>query len=74
MFDREDGEAKVNKASVLAVSSSGLRFEVRADALKGQKAEDVFKFPKDPNNSYLGFRKFRVAGRSYLIRFSNPCC
>lgn len=59
--------------SVLAVSPTGIRFEVAAKALTGQESEDILDFPKDPDNSYLAYRRFRVKGKTYIIRFVNPC-
>ncbi|HZS08633.1 MAG TPA: hypothetical protein VFD58_27615 [Blastocatellia bacterium] len=59
--------------SVLAISSSGIRFEVAAEVLRQQKSEEITSYPKDPNNDYLAFRKFRVGGKTYIIRYSSPC-
>jgi hypothetical protein len=59
-------------ASVLAISPTGIRFEVAAKALAGQEPE-IPDFPEDPNNGYLAYRRFRVKGKTYIIRFSNPC-
>lgn len=58
--------------SVLAVSPTGIRFEVAAKALAGQESE-IPDFPEDPNNGYLAYRRYRVKGETYIIRFSNPC-
>jgi hypothetical protein len=58
--------------SVLAISPTGIRFEVAAKALAGQEPE-IPDFPEDPNNGYLAYRRFRVKGKTYIIRFSNPC-
>ena len=60
-------------ASVLAISPKGIRFEVAAKALAGQESEDILDFPEDPNNGYLGYKRFRVKGKTYIIRFSKPC-
>jgi hypothetical protein len=59
-------------ASVLAISPTGIRFEVAAKALAGQEVE-IPDFPEDPNNGYLAYRRFHVKGKTYIIRFSNPC-
>jgi hypothetical protein len=58
--------------SVLAISPTGIRFEVAAKALAGQESE-IPDFPEDPNNGYLAYRRYRVKGKTYIIRFSNPC-
>jgi len=58
--------------SVLAISPTGIRFEVAAKALAGQEPE-ILDFPEDPNNSYLRYRRFRLKGKTFIIRFSGPC-
>ena len=58
--------------SVLAISPTGIQFEVAAKALAGQGVE-IPDIPEDPNNNYLAYRRFRVNGKTYIIRFSNPC-
>ena len=60
-------------SSVLAISPTGIRFEVAAKALAGQESEDILDFPKDPDNAYLGYKRFRVKGKTHIIRFSYPC-
>jgi hypothetical protein len=34
---------------------------------------DLKKFPKDKDNDYLGFRRFRNSRSVYTIKFSHPC-
>ena len=34
---------------------------------------DLKKFPKDPNNDYLGFRRFSGGGKVYTVKFSHIC-
>jgi len=64
---------KIYQSSALAISPSGIRFEVAAKALAGQESEDILDFPEDPDNVYLGYKRFRVKGKTYIIRFSYPC-
>jgi len=60
-------------ASVLAISPTGIRFEVAAKALAGQESEEILDFPKDPDNAYLAYRRFRVKGKTHIIRYSGTC-
>jgi hypothetical protein len=64
---------KSHPSSVLAISPTGIRFEVAAKALAGQESEDILDFPKDPDNAYLMYKRFRVKGKTYIIRYSGPC-
>ncbi|HMO80178.1 MAG TPA: hypothetical protein PKD24_05255 [Pyrinomonadaceae bacterium] len=34
---------------------------------------DLKKFPKDPNNDYVGFRKFTKGKTTYTLKFSHVC-
>lgn len=36
-------------------------------------AEQILDFPKDPNNSYLGYLNFKSGNKSYILKYSNPC-
>jgi hypothetical protein len=60
-------------SSVLAISPTGIRFEVAAKALAGREDPDILDFPEDPNNAYLAYWRFRVKGKTFIIRFSGPC-
>ena len=60
-------------SALLAFSSEGMRFVVAKPILARQKSEEIKKHPKDPKNDYLMFRRFRVATKSYIIRYSAPC-
>jgi len=69
-------------SSVLAISQAGFRFEVAATALAadqesedilGQECEDILNFPEDAKGDYSACRRFRVKGKTYIIRYSGPC-
>jgi hypothetical protein len=60
-------------SSVLAISPTGIRFEVAAKALAGREDPEILDFPEDPNNAYLAYWRFRVKGKTFIIRFSGPC-
>lgn len=59
--------------SVLAISATGIRFEVAAKMLAGQESEEIEDAPKDPENAYLAFRRFRIGRKTYIVRYSQPC-
>jgi len=68
----KDGK-KIYPSSVLAISPAVIRFEVAAKALADQESEFILDFPKDPDNAYLAYKRFRVKGKTFIIRFSGPC-
>lgn len=58
---------------VLELSEDGrARFRATAEvgAGGGEWMED---YPKDPDNAYLSFMRFRHGGRTHVVRFSGPC-
>jgi len=58
---------------ILEISdSSSLRILAREEVTL-TKGETVQKHPTDPKNAYLSFMRFRVGGRSLVIRYSEPC-
>ena len=58
---------------VLEVSEGGtLRFVVSGEVVK-HEGEWLKDHPKDPQNAYLSFMRFRSGGRSHVVRFSGPC-
>lgn len=68
--------------SVLAISPAGIRFELAAKALVadqeseeilGQECEDILDFPEDTKGDYSACRRFRVKGKTYIVRYSGPC-
>jgi hypothetical protein len=65
--------SKLYPYSLLAVATAGIHFEVGSTVLANQQAEDLKKFPHDPRDAYLAYRRFRVAGKTYIVRFSWPC-
>ncbi len=69
-------------SAVLAISPAGIRFEVSAKALGadqepeeilGQECEDILDFPEDTKGDYSACRRFRIKGKTYIIRYSGPC-
>lgn len=38
-----------------------------------KNGERILDFPKDPNNSYLGYLNFKSGNKSYILKYSNPC-
>ena len=34
---------------------------------------DLKKFPKEKDNDYLGFRRFKSGKKTHTIKFSHPC-
>lgn len=60
-------------ASVLAISPTGIRFEVAGKVLANQASEDLEDFRTESDNDYVGYRRFNVKDKTYIIRFSYPC-
>jgi hypothetical protein len=58
---------------ILEISeSSSMRILAREEVTL-PKGETVQKHPMDPQNAYLSFMRFRFGGRSFVIRYSEPC-
>jgi hypothetical protein len=58
---------------VLEISEDGRpSFRVKGEVAAGG-GEWVEEHPKDPNNAYLSFMRFRSGGRTHVVRFSGPC-
>lgn len=58
---------------VLEVSEDGrAHFRVAREVGAGG-GEWVEAHPKDPNDDYLSFKRFRTGGRAHVVRFSGPC-
>ncbi|MGH9754275.1 MAG: hypothetical protein ACREA2_15965, partial [Blastocatellia bacterium] len=66
-------------SSVIAISPAGIRFEVAAKALAadqesenifGQECDDILHFPEDKKGDYSACRRFRVKGKTHIIRYS----
>ena len=58
----------------LEVSGEGvLRFVPRTSPAVITKFVDLIKFPKDPDNDYLGFRQFRNGRKTLTVKFSHVC-
>jgi hypothetical protein len=55
---------------VLELSEDG---SVRVRAWGNDKGEWIENHPKDPNNEYLSFMRFRAGERSYIVKFTAPC-
>lgn len=58
----------------LEITDKGtLRFVPRKTAIAITKFTDLKKFPKDPKNDYLGFRRFTNGKVTFTIKFSHVC-
>ena len=58
---------------LLELSDDGtLKFRARGDVRLG-KSEPVKDFPKDPNNAYLYYTRFKTGGKTYIVKFNWPC-
>jgi hypothetical protein len=58
---------------VLEISDDGrLRFRVTREVVSAE-GEWVEEHPTDPRDDYLSFKRFRVGGRTHVVRFSGPC-
>lgn len=57
----------------LAISDTGFRFEPLPPYARQSFGEWIQDHPTDPKNAYLSFMRFRLNGKSLIIRFSAPC-
>ncbi len=58
----------------LEISSTGaLRFVPRTTPGIIKRFTDLKKFPKDPDNAYLGYRRFSSGKQSFVYKFSHTC-
>jgi hypothetical protein len=57
----------------LAISDTGFRLEPLPPYARESFGEWIQDHPTDPNNDYLSFMRFRLNGKSLIIRFSAPC-
>ena len=58
---------------LLEISEDGRpRFRVRAGTALG-KGEWITDRPNDPNDTFEGYMRFSVGGRTHVIRFTGPC-
>ncbi|HKG15171.1 MAG TPA: hypothetical protein VKB12_17745 [Pyrinomonadaceae bacterium] len=37
------------------------------------RSELIKDFPKDPDNDYLSYMRFKAGGNTYVVRFTWPC-
>lgn len=59
---------------VLEISATGrIQFKACKDVDLQDEGEWIENHPKELNNDYLAFKRFHVAGRSYIIKFDGPC-
>jgi hypothetical protein len=56
----------------LEIAPSGISFKARS-RVEIQNGQEITGRPRDPDNAYLGFMRFRSAKRSYIVRYSAPC-
>jgi hypothetical protein len=64
---------KSHPSSVLAISPTGIRFEVAAKALVDQDIEKGLDIPAGPDSGNLALKLFLVKGKTYIIRYPGPC-
>jgi|SRR5262249_21343973 len=67
------GAQKSYPSSVLAISPTGIRFEVAAKALVDQNIEETRDIPASPDSDGLSFKLVRVKGKTYVIRYPGVC-
>jgi len=60
-------------SSVLAISPTGIRFEVAAKALVDQNIEETRDIPASPDSDSLALKLVRVKGKTYVIRYPGVC-
>ena len=59
---------------LLEISDAGaLRFVSRKEPAVITKHSDLKKYPKDPQNDYLGYRRFTNGKVTYTVKFSHIC-
>lgn len=58
----------------IEVDSRGrYRYVAKDAAIMLVNAADLTKLPKDKDNDYLGYRRFKSRKYNYTVKFSNPC-
>ena len=58
----------------LEISENGaVKYVARTDPNIILGGKELKNFPKDPDNSYLGYKRFIAGKKSYFIKFSYPC-
>lgn len=57
----------------LAVSDKGISLKSAPGSAQQSAGMRIENHPTDPNNAYLSFMRFHVAGKTMIIRFSGPC-
>jgi hypothetical protein len=59
---------------LLELSEGGtLKFRARSEVGLRGRGEDILDFPKDPKNAYLSYMRFKVGGKTYIVKFTGPC-
>ena len=58
---------------LFAISANEIKFVEAKPVLSKQKIEEITNHPKDPNNAYEAFRRFRIGKKSFIVRYSGPC-
>jgi hypothetical protein len=70
----EFNEYKGPHELLLELSEDGtLKFRARSEVGLRGRGEDILDFPKDPNNAYLSYMRFKVGGKTYIVKFNGPC-
>lgn len=50
-----------------------LSFVAKGAELMIVKNNDLTRFPREKDNDYLGYRRFKSGNKSYTVKFSHPC-
>ena len=56
---------------LLAVSDSGVHFAIEDELIERETSELLED--RDPNLPYVGYKRFHVGNKSYVVRFQWPC-
>ena len=56
---------------ILAVSDRGVQFAIKDELIERETSELLDD--RDPNLPYVGYRRFHVGNKSYVVRFQWPC-
>ncbi len=71
--DGMEGNGFINDL-VLEISEDGtFQLVERNNSNIIANGEELKNFPKDPENSYLGYTRFKDGDKTYFIKFSYPC-
>ncbi len=66
-------KSRLYPSSVLAISPTGILFEVAAKALADQNIEKTRDIPAGPDSDNMALKLVRVKGKTYIIRYPGVC-